>query len=222
MQVATLLVLPTCVVVAVCTVLQAGCGFYTSKKDPGATREHSPREQCPRISKLVVELRPSIPEDSHVARAFLALRTLTVDIDAQTVASAPNFEAVPCTDAVCVWRHFKTVGPGAEDGQVPFRRIGMAVMNTTQLTILQRQFLFQVRESEQRDAGSSCSMKRLNLPYRPPRLPGDSLHSLHVWVDSFPGPPNVVTQRCCQLPVRRQNWVHDRGPACSALAVLDC
>ena len=215
MQVATLLVLPTCVV-AVCTVLQAGCGFYTSKKDPGATREHSPREQCPRISKLVVELRPSIPEDNHVARAFLALRTLTVDIDAQTVASAPNFEAVPCTDAVCVWRHFKTVGPGAEDGQVPFRRIGMAVMNTTQLTILQRQFLFQVRDA------ASC---RLIMQRETFELAFQATASSGELVPRVGRLFSRATQRCCQLLVRRQHWVHDRahrGPACLAHAVLDC
>jgi hypothetical protein len=126
-------------------VLQAGCGFYKG------TKEH-----CPRVSKLVVKLRPPVSEDNRVAQAFLAVGTLIVDIDAQSVASAPNFEPVPCTDAVCVWRHFKDVvspvpgAPGAfeattvVDGQLPFRRIGMAVMHTSQLTIPQRQLLQQV------------------------------------------------------------------------------
>ncbi len=118
---------------------QAGYGYFKG------TKVH-----CPPVNKVVVELRPPVRGDNWAGKTFLPVRSIVVDIVTRSITSAPNFEPIPCSDAVSVWRHLRSVGPDeespvVESRRVPYRRIGMAVLNPSKLTLLQRGLLFKVR-----------------------------------------------------------------------------
>jgi hypothetical protein len=128
--------------------VQAGYGYFKG------TKEH-----CPPVIKVVVDLRPAVRSDNWVAKTFLPVRSIVVDIVSRSITSAPNFEPIPCTNAVSVWRHLRRDGPDedspvVESRRVPYRRIGMAVLNPSKLTLLQRGLLFKVRR-RQRVAGGA-------------------------------------------------------------------
>ncbi len=84
-----------------------------------------------------------------VAKAFLPVRSIVADLVSRSVTSAPNFEPIPCTDAVSVWRHCERRmkgGPLVELRRIPYRRFGMAVLNAAKLTLPERDLLFKVRD----------------------------------------------------------------------------
>ncbi len=98
-----------------------------------------------------MELRAPVVRDSWVAKIFLPVRFVTIDLELRSVSSAPNFEPIPCTDAVSVWRqcrrgedHGDVQGEVFELRRIAYRRMGMAVLNASKLALLQRDLLFKV------------------------------------------------------------------------------
>ncbi len=122
---------------------QAGYGYYHGTID-------GRREHCPPVSKVIVELRPlTVGITNPVAKDFLPVHSVAVDLVSRSVTSAPNFEPIPCTDSVSVWRHCERrteAGPVVELRRIPYRRVGMAVLNSAKLSLPERDLLFKVRE----------------------------------------------------------------------------
>ena len=123
--------------------MQAGFGHYKGSTDA-----------CPAVSRVVVELRSPSASDNGVAKAFLPVGTLEVDLIQPLVSNSPPLHSIPCSDIVSVWRQCRPSRghdsvTGASDAlrevrRVPFRRLGMAVIGPKHLSASQRTHLSQV------------------------------------------------------------------------------
>ena len=115
--------------------LQAGAGYYYG------TMEH-----CKRVGKLIVELRRPTDLDTPVAKAILAVGTISVNLQTSVVRCGVGLDAIPCTGTEAVWRQLAVAEDGKimEKRRVPYRRIGMVVAFAHKLTVAQRALLQKV------------------------------------------------------------------------------
>lgn len=137
--------------------LQAGAGYYYG------TMKH-----CKPVGKLIVELRRPTEADSPVAKAILAVGSISVDLQTPVVRCGAGLDTILCTSTEAVWRHLakvETVQSGEaasvereakagvegchwkviEKRRIPYRRIGMVVAFAHKLSVAQRTLVEKVR-----------------------------------------------------------------------------
>jgi hypothetical protein len=130
--------------------LQAGAGYITGSM-----------KHCKPVGKLIIELRRPTEGDSPLAKAILAVGSISVDLRTRGVRCGAGLEVVPCTDTVAVWRQLALVktmhdgegrfdatsdeGKVIEKRRVPYRRFGVVVAFAHNLNVAQFALLEKVR-----------------------------------------------------------------------------